>query len=162
MAEDFMRNGFTLMEVLAVVLIVAVLTAVGMPQYRKSLERAKVAEARQLLPAIHAACERFAVENLCDNWNSGNCASNMGFDTIDTDSKIRYQGGMYRTKNFRYEIIKSGRRVRATFLTGRLTNIMIIYNGNTFSCSAAAGVAPGVRAEACVQMLGFDTSDSFE
>ncbi len=55
-------RGFTLIELLAVVLIVGILTAVAVPQYKKSLERSRLTEATQMLPAIFDSRTRLMVE----------------------------------------------------------------------------------------------------
>ena len=54
-----MKKGFTLIEMLTVVLIVAALTAVAVPQYRRSVERARMSEAVQMLPVIYDAVDRY-------------------------------------------------------------------------------------------------------
>lgn len=44
-----MKKGFTLIELLVVVLIIGILSSVGLPQYMKAVEKARAAEAIQLL-----------------------------------------------------------------------------------------------------------------
>lgn len=50
-----MKKGFTLMELLVVVLIVGILSAVALPQYEKAVEKSRSAEALSLLKSIHQA-----------------------------------------------------------------------------------------------------------
>ena len=53
------RNGFSLVELSMVVLLVAVLAAFGIPRFLRNVEKAKAAEAFQYLAAVRAAQERY-------------------------------------------------------------------------------------------------------
>jgi prepilin-type N-terminal cleavage/methylation domain-containing protein len=50
-----MRRAFTLVELIVVVIILGILAAVGIPQYRKAMERARGAEAYAALGHIQEA-----------------------------------------------------------------------------------------------------------
>ena len=53
------KSGFTLMELLGVVLIIAILTSIALPQYRRSLERAKAMEGIMTLKSVADAAKRY-------------------------------------------------------------------------------------------------------
>ncbi len=55
------RQGFTLMELLVVIIIVAILTAVAVPTYFRSIENARMAEAEMWLGNVLRAQERYQV-----------------------------------------------------------------------------------------------------
>jgi type II secretion system protein G len=60
-----MKNikGFTLVEMLVVVLIIGILAAIAWPQYQKAVERAKKAKIQSLLKAIANAQEAYHLAN---------------------------------------------------------------------------------------------------
>ncbi len=57
------RKGFTLVELAVVIVIIGVLAAFGVPQFLKSVERSKAAEAFNYLSAVRSAQERFLAKN---------------------------------------------------------------------------------------------------
>lgn len=57
------NGGFTLIELLAVVLMIGILTAIGLPQYRKSVQRAEAVEGLVNLKTIFDAAKRYKSAN---------------------------------------------------------------------------------------------------
>jgi type IV pilus assembly protein PilA len=60
--KDF-RKGFTLIELMVVVAIIAILAAIAIPQYRKFQLKSKTVEAKENIGAIVTAEESFAAEH---------------------------------------------------------------------------------------------------
>lgn len=53
------KFGFTLVELLAVVLIIGIMTAIAVPQYRKSIQRAEAMEGLVNLKSIYESAKRY-------------------------------------------------------------------------------------------------------
>lgn len=163
-----MKNkGFTLIELLAVVLIIGILTAIAVPQYRKSLERSRVAEAYSMMPAIRESLLRWAKENN-KNWGEtdwfvdGHISTNLpqpswrdevSFNALDISMKGKQSDTNqheWQTKNFTYRIFPdeiglardwwpiNPTSVKATFRRGRYAgSVVYLMSGTAFLCGSA-------------------------
>lgn len=146
-----MKKGFTLIELLAAVLIMGILTAVALPQYRRSLERTRVAEALQMLPSIYDARERLVTENDW-NWNAISTYRRVSFKKLDMEIKGEQQGTSgtnWKTDNFTYDLVSSCigsdkvPYVSADMSLGAYKGTTLYYTGNTFYCN------PGTVKNSC-------------
>ena len=57
-----MRKGFTLLEVLIVVIIIGILAAIAMPQYVGTIEKARSAEAASNIGSLRTSVDRYWYE----------------------------------------------------------------------------------------------------
>lgn len=139
------RAGFTLVELLVIVMILGILSAIALPQYRRSMERARAAEALTMLRALYDSCERYAWEN---NYNScGEAMDSSQFDIrkFDILAKGEFVGKTgLRTENFEY-ILSANNTLQAEAIKGDYAGAVITFDGIGFSCTGGQGEA----AEAC-------------
>lgn len=110
-----MKKGFTLIEMLVVVLIVGILAAIALPQYEAAIEKSRVSEALVVMKALSDAEQRYFQANpnetqvkyarqIADVDLKGGCWA-YGKSTVGGDS--------YRTRNFTYDLGSDGGEIAA-------------------------------------------------
>lgn len=132
-----MKKGFTLIELLAVVLMVSILSAIAVPQYRRSVARSRVAEAKQNLPAIYDAAERWRMEH------PGETLSSFKMLDVTLKGKINSSSAAYwETPTFKYNYQSStGANATAEMLMGKYVGTKVHYNGSAYSCTNPSGMS---------------------
>lgn len=83
------RKGFTLIEILIVVVIVAILAAISVPIYLEYVKGARAADAQSQIGAIYNAAKMYYQDN--DMWpNSIDELEEMGYLTVDESVKRQW------------------------------------------------------------------------
>ena len=97
--ENYMKKAFTLIELLVVVLIIGILSAIALPQYTKTVERARVAEVLSNVKTIEESIDIYLLEN------GRYPSANVWFKDMGTAAELSggtWNGSSYYTKYFEY------------------------------------------------------------
>jgi len=113
------RKGFTLMELIIVVIIISILSAIGVPQFFKAAGKAKEGAAKANLQNIRRM--ELAYESITGAWLAVNCARNaacrLQVDADNADRDNNHTTGADLQVAFtdeEYQYVRSGNVVTAT------------------------------------------------
>ena len=118
------RAGFTLIEMLTVVLIIGILTAVVLPQYRRAIQKAEASEVISMLRVIHDSRERLVAEfgyRTFSDMASSDDNDKLTFNRMDMFDKDTIKcdissGSSMVCEHFQYDLNKDKSYITATKL----------------------------------------------
>ena len=95
--KNLNRKGFTLIEMLVVVLIIGILAAVALPQYFKAVEKSRSTEALSIMGSLAAAMERARLVSSNNTYPAD--LSSLDIEFADVNG-TPVNGSSWSTKNF--------------------------------------------------------------
>lgn len=142
------KKGFTLMELLTVMLIVGILSGIAIPQYRKMVEKSHFTKAEVMAKSLRDSCERMLSEygalvltdvpeakrKLAALDIGENILLPRGFvlDPAEEPTQIKGEGFNFSLTNTDG---KDGCSVLMEKVSGKYSGVTILYNGNELICS---------------------------
>jgi prepilin-type N-terminal cleavage/methylation domain-containing protein len=163
--KNMNKKGFTLLELLVVVIIIGILAGVALPQYKKAVLKAEATQMK--LDVAHAvqAAERYYLTN--DQWP-------RSFDEIDIDFVLPSESGhgecmwgvnaSYKHKvngkiGFAFGRVGGRISIISYYLTGKYKCAGFVYHDNQIMCVEEVGTFFGGYPKSgayCHDILGLD------
>lgn len=160
------KLGFTLMELMAVVIIISILAVLGAGYYRKSVEQMRFTEILSNTNAVAEAVNRYIVEKQAEGVSLENIKPKFSDLDISFASSCGNQGTNCSIKG-RYDIIISRNKVEAQPIKGIYANHISdggyyisvqTHFGNPkdeVACLAGTVSDPGQKGQSFCESMGF-------
>jgi len=100
-----MKRGFTLLELIVVIIILGILATLGFTQYTKMIEKGRTAEAKMILGSLRTAEEAYKLEN----------GSYVAYSGASASLPIEAPTACATTHYFSYGITVAGSGATSTF-----------------------------------------------
>jgi prepilin-type N-terminal cleavage/methylation domain-containing protein len=100
-----MRKGFTLLELMIVIIIIGVLATVGIMQYTATIEKSRGAEARQVIGGLRTACAAIYMQDPAVQGTQDCTAANLRILTPAAADGVPGTCNVQRTNYFSYAVV---------------------------------------------------------
>jgi len=130
------KKGFTLVELMTVVLLIAVLAAIALPIFTNHTRIAHAKKALDVLHMVHAAQERWAMDH--------NGAWTANLDNLDIEfpgGNVAYPGNVVNYRTFSITVSLSTSVPEDNYI-GSVTNnvgLLMTPNSNIVKCTSNSG-----------------------
>ncbi|MEE8317717.1 MAG: prepilin-type N-terminal cleavage/methylation domain-containing protein [Candidatus Omnitrophota bacterium] len=113
------KKGFTLLELIIVVIIIGILASIALPQYISTLEKAKSAEALGILGTLRSSIERHWFEGIAEGTyidadfgyaDTGGISLDIDNPNATTGRKWNYRLIDANTINVKSYVIRAGKK----------------------------------------------------
>lgn len=112
-----MRKGFTLVELIIVVIVVGILATIAIPQYLRATERAKGAKARNALGLMSGAEKQCRAETDTYTTNIATLDTYVEMASITADTDWAYTIPVANTATFTIQARRSGGSLAGRIIT---------------------------------------------
>ena len=143
------NQGFTLMEMLVVILIIGILTSLALPQYRRVIQKAEATEAIAMLRIINDSGERLAAEygyKSFQNFIGDSKANFRRMDMFDENKLACAFNASYTEmtcEHFKYYLNKTGNYTYAEKLNNPYAGTQLRLTRTAFPVLTCAGSEAG-------------------
>lgn len=129
-----LTKGFTLAELMAVVVIIGILAGIALGSYQKAIERSRFSEGLSGAHALAAAIDTAYYDN---NFNASKVPTDMRKLSVSLSNTISSTSSKITTKDFTYTYSSANKTISAT------------RTDNSYMIVVYAELAGGVRPDEC-------------